>query len=294
MLILFLIIILFSLLISGCTPKETPPSQPIVWQKTFGGNGDDGAYSIQQTNDGGYIVVGYTSSFGVENWDIYVIKLDANGNKVWEKTFGGSGWDDAYSIQQTDDGGYIVAGVTYSFGTGGYDVYIIKLDANGNKLWETTYGGSIDDYAFSIQQTTDGGYIVAGYTNSFGAGKSDIYIIKLDSKGNKIWQKIYGGSEDDVASSIQQTTDRGFVVAGYTESFGAGRRDVYVIKLDAYGNKIWEKTFGGSDWDCAYSIQQTSDGGYIVAGETNSFGAGDYNVYVIKFDENGNTEPYPQ
>jgi len=293
MLILFLIIILFSLLISGCTPKETPPSQPIVWQKTFGGNSDDEAYSIQQTQDGGYIVVGYTSSFGVGNWDIYVIKLDANGDNVWEKTYGGSGYDIAYSIQQTTDGGYIIAGKTGDFYSG--DVYIIKLDKDGNKMWEKTFGGSGDDGAYSIQQTTDGGYIVAGYTSSFVAGVAggwyrDVYVIKLDENGNEVWEKTFGGSGNDSANSIQQTNDGGYIVAGWTDSLSLGARggDVYIIKLNAYGNKEWEKTFGGSDNDWANSIQQTKDGGYIIAGGTYSFGAGIYDFYIIRLDANGN------
>jgi len=148
------------------------------WQKTYGGSGNDDAYSIQQTKDGGYIVAGYSG------WHVYVIKLDEDGNKVWEKTYGGSSSDYAYSIQQTKEGGYIVAGWTSSFGSGGRDVYIIKLDENGNKLWEETFGGSYNDEAYSIQQTTDGGYIVAGGTSSFGAGENDVYIIKLDENGN--------------------------------------------------------------------------------------------------------------
>jgi hypothetical protein len=264
-----------------------------VWQKTYCGSGEDRAYSIQQTTDGGYIVAGGTYSFGAGEEDVYVIKLDANGNKVWEKTFGGSDYDWAYSIQQTSDGGYIIAGWTGSFGAGENDVYIIKLDANGNLVWEKTYGGNVDDEAYSIQQTKDGGYIVAGYTDSFGAGWDDIYIIKLDVNGNKVWQKIYGGSNDDKAYSIQQTKDGGYIVAGGTNSFGAGKYNVYIIKLDANGNKVWEKTYGGSGYDWARSIQQTTDGGYIVAGGTLSFGAGGYNVYVIKMDSKGNTGPYP-
>jgi uncharacterized delta-60 repeat protein len=259
-----------------------------VWEKTFGGSGDDGAYSIQQTKDGGYIVAGYTRSFGAGGSDVYVIKVDENGNKMWEKTFGGSGDDGAYSIQQTNDGGYIVAGVTDSFGAGGSDVYVIRLDENGNKLWEKTYGGSGNDGAYSIQQTSDGGYIVAGGTNSFGAGEIDFYIIKLDKDGNKVWEKTYGGNDYDDAYSIQQTTDGGYIVAGWTNSFGAGNWDIYVIKLDENGNKVWEKTYGGGGDDLAYSIQQTTDGGYIIAGGTNSFGAGDCDVYVLKLDEDGN------
>jgi type II secretory pathway pseudopilin PulG len=210
--------------------------------------------------------------------------------KSWQKTYGGSGYDSASSIQQTKDGGYIFAGWTESSGAGGKDVYIIKLDKNGNKVWEKTYGGSGDDSASSIQQTSDGGYIVAGWTRSFGAGGSDIYIIKLDGNGNSVWERTYGGIKDDEAYSIQQTTDGGYIFAGWTESLGAGGRDVYIIKLDENGNKIWEKTFGGSDWDTAYSIQQTTDGGYIVAGRTDSFGEGYWDVYIIKLDKFGNAK----
>ncbi|ACK42564.1 lipoprotein [Dictyoglomus turgidum] len=284
--LLLSVFLIFSLLISGCAPKKdtTPPQQ--VWQKTYGGSSSDYAYSIQQTSDGGYIVAGYTWSFGAGNRDFYIIKLDSNGNKVWEKTYGGSNDDWARSIQQTSDGGYIVVGGTYSFGAGYADFYIIKLDSNGDKVWEKTYGGSENDVARSIQQTSDGGYIVAGGTSSFGAG-GDFYIIKLDSNGNKVWEKTYGGSDDDWASSIQQTSDGGYIVAGGTYSFGAGSADFYIIKLDSNGDKVWEKTYGGSSWDRASSIQQTTDGGYIVAGYTNSFGAGNGDFYIIKLDSNG-------
>jgi uncharacterized delta-60 repeat protein len=258
-----------------------------VWEKTYGGSGDDRAYSIQQTKDGGYIVAGMTNSFGAGRSDVYIIKLDVNGNKLWQKTFGGSGNDGAYSIQQTKDGGYIIAGYTESFGKGESDVYVIKLDANGNKVWEKTFGGRYDDGAYSIQQTTDGGYIIAGWTSSFGAGNSHVYVIKLNADGGEEWEKIYGGNDYDEAYSIQQTSDGGCIVAGVTSSFGAGQYDFYVIKLNENGDKVWEKTFGGNDYDEAYSIQQTSDGGCIVAGVTSSFGAGQYDFYVIKLNANG-------
>jgi murein DD-endopeptidase MepM/ murein hydrolase activator NlpD len=265
----------------------------IVWEKTFGGSGYDIANSIQQTSDGGYIVAGGIHSFGTGEEDVYIIKLDENGDKLWEKTFGGSGYDIANSIQQTSDGGYIVAGYTNSFGAGYSDVYIIKLDGNGNKLWEKTFGGSDYDAAYSIQQTKDGGYIIAGWTNSFGAGSYDVYVMKLEGNGNIVWAKTFGGSDYDEAYSIQQTTDGGYIVAGITSSLGAGSYDVYVIKLDANGNKLWEKIYGGSGDDYAWSIQQTTDGGYIVAGWTNSLGAGYSDVYIIKMDSEGNTAPYP-
>jgi len=264
------------------------------WAKTYGGSGGDFASSIQQTTDGGYIVAGSTYSFGAsyDYFDFWVLKLDSNGNVTWQKTYGGSGDDVATSIQQTTDGGYIVAGLTDSFGVAGYendDFWVLKLDSNGNITWQKTYGGSDYDYAYSIQQTTDGGYIVAGSTGSFGADYGDSWVLKLDSNGNVTWQKTYGGSGDDVASSIQQTTDGGYIVAGSTDSFGAGGSDAWVLKLGSNGNVTWQKTYGGSGDDVATSIQQTTDGGYIVAGSTDSFGAGgyDYDFWVLKLDSSG-------
>jgi len=152
----------------------------------------------------------------------------------------------------------------------------------------------INDEAYSIQQTKDKGYIVVGWTESFSKGGSDVYIIKLNENGDKVWEKTFGGKNNDWGLSIQQTNDSGYIVAGVTESFGFGGKDVYIIKLNKNGNKAWEKTYGGIDRDEALSIWQTCDGGYIIAGFTLSFGSGGYDVYVIKINEEGNTGPYPQ
>ena len=266
-------------------------NENLVWQKTFGGVLDDFAYSIQQTTDGGYIVAGYTRVFETVSSDVYILKLNSDGSLAWQKTFGGVLDDFAYSIQQTTDSGYIVAGYTNSFGAGYDDVYVLKLNSDGSLAWQKTFGGTYYDGAYSIQQTTDGGYIVAGYTKSFRAGDSDVYVLKLNSDGSLAWQKTFGGNDYDEAYSIQQTTDGGYIVAGYTRSFGAGGCDVYVLKLNSDGSLAWQKTFGGSDWDYAYSIQQTTDGGYIIAGQTNSFGAGGSDVYILKLDSNGELHP---
>ena len=165
-------------------------------------------------------------------------------------------------------------------------IFLVLPLANAQQ-WAITYGGSDWDEALLIQETDDGGYIVAGYTYSFGAGNEDIWVLKLDEDGNVEWQKTYGGSDEDWAHSIQQTSDGGYIVAGYTYSFGAGEGDFWVLKLDENGNVEWQKTYGGSDYDRAKSIQQTDDGGYIVAGSTYSFGAGYYDFWVLKLDENG-------
>ena len=205
----------------------------VAWQKTYGGLSYDVAYSIQQTSDGGYIVAGYTNSFGTGG-DIWVLKLNADGSIAWQKTYGGSGSDEPYSIQQTSDGGYIVAGLTGSFGAGG-DIWVLKLNADGSIAWQKTYGGSGSDEPYSIQQTSDGGYIVAGLTGSFGAG-GDIWVLKLNADGSIAWQKTYGGLGYDYGTSIQQTSDGGYIVAGLTGSFGAGGGDLWVLKLDSNGN----------------------------------------------------------
>jgi hypothetical protein len=230
-------------------------------------------------------LAGFTGSFGAGG-DIFLIKTDANGNVQWAKTYGGTDEDYVYSVQQTSDGGYIVAGATWSFGAGWRDIFLIKTDANGNVQWAKTYGGGSDDYAYSVQQTSDGGYIVAGETRSFGAGWRDIFLIKTDVNGNVQWAKTYGGGSDDYAYSVQQTSDGGYIVVGGTSSFGAGLSDIFLIKTDANGNIIWAKTYGGTDRDSAYSVHQTSDGGYILAGWTRSFGAGD--AFLVKTDANGN------
>jgi hypothetical protein len=262
---------------------KTDANGNIIWSKTYGGTYWDWAESVQQTSDGGYIVAGGTESFGAGG--VFLIKTDANGNIIWAKTYGGSV---ASSVQQTSDGGYIVAGETYSFGAGSGDIFLIKTDANGNIIWSKTYGGTCCDGAYSVQQTSDGGYIVAGGTTSFGAGYDDIFLIKTDANGNIIWAKTYGGTHNDWAYSVQQTSDGGYIVAGWTNSFGAGWVDIFLIKTDANGNIQWAKTYGGISWEGTFSVQHTSDGGYIVAGYTYSFGAGGLDIFLIKTDANGN------
>ncbi|MCK4395869.1 T9SS type A sorting domain-containing protein [candidate division WOR-3 bacterium] len=260
-----------------------------LWTRTYGGAEGDVGYSVQQTTDGGYIIAGYTYSFGAGESDCYLIKTNADGDTVWTKTYGGIHWDYAYSVRQTSDGGYIIAGFSTSFGAGFRDAYLIKADENGDTIWTRTYGGTEYDEVNEVQQTSDGGYIIVGITLSFGAGGGDVYLIKTDSNGDTIWTKTYGGAEGDAGNSVQQTSDGGYIIAGITLSFGAGNGDVYLIKTDEIGDTIWTKTYGGIHLDIAYSVRQTSDGGYIILGITHPTGLEMGDVYLIKTDANGDS-----
>ena len=262
----------------------------MVWDKTFGLSDNDVAYSIIQTKDGGYAISGYTIFKNIGEADLYIIKLDENGNRVWDKIFFGSKWDSAHSLIQTEDEGYVISGYTWSKGSGKQDAWVIKLNNKGDMVWNKTFGGYDDDMASSIIQTKDGDYVAVGWTMSKGSGKQDAWVIKLDEQGNIKWDKTFGGSDDDCAYSIIQTEDGGYTISGYTRSKGKGKADAWVIKLNNKGNMVWNKTFGGYDDDIARSIIQTEDGDYVIVGETQSKGAGEWDAWIIKLDEQGNVE----
>ena len=254
---------------------------------TFGGLDWDWGSSVQQTSDGGYIIAGGTNSFGAGGGDAWLIKTDSEGNEIWNKTFGGLDLDAGGSVQQTSDGGYIVASMTTSFGAAGSgDVWLIKINSDGDELWNKTFGGLDWEKSSSIRQTSDDGYIVAG--TSFGAdGSGDVWLIKTNFDGDELWNKTFGGSDEDLGWAVQQTSDGGYIIASRTGSYETEDFDVWLIKTDSEGNELWNRTFGGSEWDQGSSIQQTADGGYIIAGSTKSFSVGDFDVWLIKTDSEG-------
>ena len=294
----------------------------IEWQKSLGGTSDEDANSIQQTNDGGYIVVGGSESNDGDvsgnhgSQDIWVVKLNITGAIEWQKSLGGTESESAFSIQQTNEGGYIVLGVSFSNdgdvsgNHGNGDYWAVKLSSIGTIEWQKSLGGTGQDVAFSIQQTTDGGYIVAGgsgsndgdVTGNHGAS-NDYWVLKLSSIGTIEWQKSLGGTGQDFAFSIQQTTDAGYIVAGLSNSndgdvsgnHGASL-DYWVVKISSLGAIEWQKSLGGSNSDQARSIQQTNDGGYIVTGESDSNDGdvsgnhGSQDIWVVKLNITGAIE----
>ncbi|MCY7411319.1 MAG: T9SS type A sorting domain-containing protein [Chitinophagales bacterium] len=311
-----LILFLFNALIFSSLNAQVAPS--IEWQKSLGGSLGETAQSIIQTSDGGNIIAGYSWSHDgdiIDNKgmsDCWILKFDAAGNLEWQKSFGGTLNDVAYSIQQLSDGGYVVAGYTkssdgdFTFNHGSTDFCVLRLDAQGNLLWRKSLGGSEEDWGFSIKECFDGGFIFVGYSKSNDGdlwknnGDWDYWVVKLDVAGVIEWQRSFGGDKSDEAYAVVQTNNGDFVIAGGTHSANSdvtgnhGNSDVWLVKLDAYGTLLWQKCFGGSGDDFAYAIENTIDGGLIVVGEsasndgnaTNNNGSSDY--WILKLDVNGN------
>jgi hypothetical protein len=263
----------------------------ILWEKKYGGSGNDGIEAAFPTPDGGFILTGYSTSTGTNGSDdLYLVKTDAAGNELWSKFIGGPAQDWGNMVQPTPDGGYIILGITYSFGAGGGDYYLVRTDASGNVMWSKTYGGANLDEGKNIRVTSDGGFIVTGDTDSFGAGNSDIYVIKTDANGDSLWTKTYGGADKDVSKMIEPTPDGGYIIAGISRSFGLTDPDFWIIKTDGTGSVSWTKEYGGNSNEHCYALRPTSDGGYIAVGHSASFGNLEQ-VYLLKLDANGEATP---
>ncbi|MBN2441551.1 MAG: hypothetical protein JXJ04_09390 [Spirochaetales bacterium] len=205
---------------------------------------------------------------------------------IFETRIGGADIDSSVDIIITRDGGYMIAGYTHSRGKGKGDACLVKCSAEGKLEWSKVYGGPENDRVYSVVQTTDGGYAAAGRTDSYGAGKRDVYVIKVDENGEEEWQTYFGGPEEDEANRILQTEDNGFFLAGMTYSKGAGSGDVYLLKLNDKGTLLWEKTYGGKEKDTAAHAERTTDGGFIVCGS----GGENTDCYILKLDDQGNRE----
>lgn len=254
----------------------------VKFEKVYGSTGYDYGYSVTQMLDTGYAVVGATSSFGSGNTDVYLLKTDSMGVAVSHRTFGGINIDQAFSVKSTSvDSGLIIAGYTNSLGYGGYDMYVIKTNKNCDSTWTKTYGGTNWDFAYSIEPTSDGGYIIAGGTYSFGSGGEDMYLVKINSNGDTLWTKTYGGAFDDEAKSVKQTTDGGYILTGISKSFGDTNGDIFTIKTDSMGDTLWTYKYQGSLDDNSYDVIEDNTGaGYIIAGKVKSVAFGFQATYI--------------
>lgn len=296
----------------------------IQWQKTYGGSEDDRAADIIQTSDGNFAILGYTRSTDLDVstnagfQDFWLIKINTNGNLLWEKTFGFSGLDYGTSLLETNDGGFLISGVldvSASNGQGnakssaikhaGGDYWAIKTDNTGNLEWSRYFGGSFTDIPFGVVKTLDNNFILIGSSDSSdfninnNKGSYDFWVIKISSSGELLWEKSFGGSEIDEARAITSTTDGNFIIVGDTRSLDKditennGAADVWILKISTNGNIIWQKTIGGTSFDAARSISKTQDNGYIISGSSRSVdnnfkNNGQNDALLIKITAEGN------
>lgn len=308
---------LLALLLSIFTIHSQDPN--IQWQKTIGGSGTDYLRKMIETTDGGVFVGGYSDS-GIsgektENsrgiLDYWILKIDTNGDILWQKTYGGSADDYLFSIQQTTDGGFIIGGSSSSDisgdktenSRGNYDYWILKLDSNGNIEWQKTYGGDSLDDLNSIVETSDGGYLLSGNSESSISGDrtvdqkgiTDVWLIKIDDSGAIVWQNSYGIALLQDERGLAKTNDGGFVISSSVDFLDGRNQPFWILKIDAFGNQVWDRTIRGDKLDLFPQIKQNSDGGYIVAGISNSDSGSDktenaingsFDFWVLKLDEN--------
>ncbi len=277
------ILFIFSLYLSATDAQSE-------FQKFYGGPQDDEGRSMQITNDGNLILAGVTDGSGAGNQDILVVKSDQDGNPIWSKTYGGSADDFPRAIIQTSDQGYAILGSTFSFGAGDEDVYLIKTDASGNVQWSKAYGGTAQERGFTILQTPDNGFIIGGSTETFTNGNYDAYILKTDANGNTEWTTAMGGGMGDSCFNIQIDYDGGYIFTGAQYSYGAGGVGFWLVKLSSAGVVLWAKTYGGSNQEHARIVRLTPDGGYLMIGHTNTWGAGGWDIILMKTDSGGNLE----
>lgn len=261
-------------------------SPEIKWGRVYGGEGNDYGRGVLECADKGFIAVGSTNSFGNGGFDVYILKTDSLGYPVWTKTYGGAQDDYGYAICPAKDSGYIIVGATSSFGQGMSDIFVIKINEDGDSIWIRTYGDSMDEIGYSITEANDNNYVITGITSSSGAGGVDIYTIKIDSQGELIWSKTYGGNLDDLGFCVDATNDGGCIIAGTTFSFGNGSGDVYLVKTDSLGGIEWTRIYGTNNDEKGLCVQQTADSGYIVCGSAYVILL-NYEWCLLRYNHNG-------
>jgi len=264
----FLIFIIVMYIAASAQAPDT------LWTRHFGGSGRDEAWQLKQTSDGGFVIVGFTESGNPADSDIYLIKTDEHGDTLWTRAFDYSLDDVGRSVEPLDDGGYVIAGIANN------QSILIKTDSLGNEIWHSYLDSG---YGRAVRAAIDGGYIIAGYKPITGMS-FQLYIGKIDNSGNLIWSKTYGGNEPEMAWDVQELSDGGFIVIGWTETYGIGSADIYLIKTNASGDSLWSRTYGNVGNDEARSILVKEDDGYIFAGKTMG-----YSAYIVSTDSNGDT-----
>lgn len=264
----------------GYIVKFTPKGD-MIWQRAFGGDEKENLYGVAATKDGGVIAVGTTESYGKGNKDIYLLRLDKDGVKLWQKTLGGKHDDIAYAITPSSDGNFILAGTSDSYSNDNFDFYVSKITPSGKQIWAKAYGEDKKDIFYAITPTKDGGCVVAGETESYKSKHSDMDVMKLDKDGEQVWHQLFGFKSIEYATGITSTPEGGYLVVGTTKSMGHGKYDFYILELDTNGHSIWGNLYGGGGKDIAHGVAKTARNSFIVVGETKSYGNGDRDFFMI-------------
>jgi hypothetical protein len=258
-----------------------------LWSRTFDEGFNDYANSAIQTSDGGFVMVGNTrngNNFVPMDYDVLIVKTDQDGAHIWSKRYGFTLNDSAWSVQETPDGGLIITGSTQAVGAGGI-LLVIRTDEYGNLRWSRTFGGEGNAWGRCVMLTSDGGYIVTGGTSRASSDDTDVLLLKLDSSGRQLWMKTYGGAMRDAGNYVHETSDGGFIVTGTTRSYNdEANEDIYLLKTDANGNRIWSKTYGGLRLEQSMCVHEVEDGQFVLVGHTESFGAGGMDMFLMKID----------
>jgi len=265
----------------------------LVWSETFGGTGDDAFNSVRETSDGGFVTYGYTTSSGAGSYDSWLVRTDASGGFLWDATFGGTGQDIGFEALQLPDGGYAAVGYASDAGTGDYSIHLIRTDSLGSAAWERFYGLEGDAEGYSVDRTSDGGFVLTGYTSSMGPGPYNLWLIRTDDSGTMVWNRVLGGTQGEIGRCVRQTSDGGYIVTGTTTSSGAGLGDMWLIRLDDAGTVVWDRFFGGPQWDDGFSVTETWEGGFAVTGYTDTDGPSEdtgYDLWIVKTDAEGDMD----
>ncbi len=262
-----------------------PPA--LLWSQTYGGALLEKGYAVKELPDGGFIFSGETQSFGAGSYDFYLVRTNAQGDTLWTGAYGGTGFEFGYGVTTAPDGGFLVVGVTTSFGAGGRDGFAVRVDADGNLVWQSPYGGASQDAIMDVCRTFADTYVLIGTSYSLGPGTSGLWFLEIDDDGNVVRESSHGGAGADTGWRVLQTSEGGFIVGGFTTSFGAGDKDLWLVKLDAVGGLEWANTYGGVGDDRGYGLAIVPEVGYLLSGYTSSFGAGGTDMYLVLTDDAG-------
>lgn len=270
----------------GLAAAAAQPPTPL-WTHTYGGALLEKGYAVKELPDGGFIFAGETQSFGAGGYDAYLVRTDAQGDTVWTGTYGGTSYEFGYGVSTAPDGGFLVVGVTTSFGAGGRDGFAVRVDADGNLIWQSPYGGASQDAIMDVCRTAADTYVLVGTSYSLGPGTSGLWFLEIDDDGNVVREVSHGGAGADTGWRVQQTSEGGFIIGGFTTSFGAGDKDLWLVKLNGEGGLEWASTFGGVGDDRGYGLAIVPGVGYLIAGYTSSLEVRATDMYLVLTDDAG-------